>query len=94
MSNEIDQVGKLLGVHPANISAAIHSPSRHPPEGYDNDEMDANLGLDSKAREEKSARLMNVADATAIHSYEPEHDAEDSLSGRAIMVKRREQSTI
>jgi hypothetical protein len=37
---------------------------------------------------------MNVADATAIHSYEPEHDAGDPLCGRAIMVKRREQSTI
>lgn len=56
--------------------------------------MDAILGLDPKAREEKSARLMNVADASAIHSYDPEHDADDPLSGCAIMVKRAELFTI
>jgi hypothetical protein len=93
-ANELDQVGKMLSVHPADISAAIHSRSGRGAQGYDNDEMDANLGLDQKAREEKSARLMHVAEATAIHSYEPEHDAEDPLSGRAIMVKRPEHSTI
>jgi len=96
MANELDHVGKMLGVHPADTSAAIHSRSGRGrgAQGYDNDEMDANLGLDLKAREEKSARLMNVAGATAIHSYEPERDADDPLSGRAIMVKRPEHSTI
>jgi hypothetical protein len=82
--------------HPADISAAIHSRNGRGrgAQEYDNDDIDANLGLDPKAREEKSARLMNVADTTAINSYEPEHDAEDPLSGRAIIVKRREHSTV
>jgi hypothetical protein len=87
MANELDQIGKMLGVHPADISAAIHSRNVRGAQGYDNHEMDANLGLSLEEQAEKAARLMHVADATAIHSYEPEHDADDLLSGCAIMVK-------
>jgi hypothetical protein len=59
MANEIDQVAKALGVHGADISAAIHSyrAQGRGAQGYDNDEMDANLGLDPK-RARKSPRVL------------------------------------